>query len=123
MTARCDLCISESDTWWTYTTLNTVATMEELLALPKNVPGYFAEDPEWCVCGTCHTILEQDGETALITWCVQHQSLMAGVDPMSEDPWIKANVDSVIESVHGFVTHLDPSKQPYFEKGTHVSRR
>jgi len=117
----CDLCISEVDEMWTYTTLNTVASMEEMLALPEEAPGYFAEDPEWCVCGTCHTILQQDGEIALAIWCVQHQSLMAGIDPTRlDDPWIRANVDKLIHTIHGFVTHLDPDRPPYFERGVHV---
>lgn len=119
----CDLCIGEADDWWTFTTKNTVGSLSELLALPPDTPGYFAEDPEWAVCATCKTILEQDGEAALITWCIQHQSLMAGVDPTrTDDPWIKANVDKLIETIHNFVLHLDPDKPPYFEKEFHVPR-
>jgi hypothetical protein len=107
----CDLCISEVDSMWTYTTLNTVGSLAELLALPPDVPGYFAEDTEWAVCGTCRTILENDGEAALITWCIQHQSLMAGVDPTrTDDAWIRHNVDKLIETL------------PYFERGVHVPR-
>ena len=120
----CDLCISEVDEAWVYATLNTVNSMEELLALPDDAPGYWAEDPDWCVCGVCHTLLTQDGEAALIVWCIQHQSLMAGVDPTNtDDPWIKANVDQLIQAVHGFATHLDLSRPPYIERGAHVPRQ
>lgn len=112
MTVMCDLCSDLVDSCWTYTTKNVASSAEDCVA----GGGFWAEDPEWAVCSTCHRILTEGTGEELFEYAWRLQCLKSGTDPLSQDPKVQARGYAVASILHDFLDNQDPDHPPYFEK-------
>ena len=76
---RCDLCNSTQDVVWTWITPSIAASVEEA----KANKTFWAEDPEWAVCDTCHVLILVDDQEAVFQRAMDNQTLVAITDELT----------------------------------------
>lgn len=80
---RCDLCNGQERVSWVWLTLNEASSLKE--AQEKQL--FWAEDPEWAVCDTCH-LMVLDGRVDDLR--ARALESVGGTIGLSFDPTIEA---------------------------------
>lgn len=94
---RCDLCNGEENVRWVWLTPSVATSVEE--ATEKHL--FYAEDPEWAVCDTCHELIVNDKEDTLLARAYEANKnlIPLGFDPVM-DQWVKVDIKDHIKRVH-----------------------
>jgi len=112
MTVMCDLCSDVVDSCWTYTTKNVATSEQDCL----NGGGFWAEDPEWAVCTTCHRIIQEGSGAELFEYAFRLQCLKVKKNPLSNSPEVAAAREFLATNIIALLEFPDPDRPPYFEK-------